>query len=164
MFVFYFHEEWRSMASFNATRCHQSPYSCNGLQCIHLFSRLIIINGISPQPLVRSAYGVFSITLDTEDGATIGSQLLRYFHESQSRELWMTIVHLPRFRTCDTCHEKTVLKVFVLVIHAKRRKGAAWPCPSFFWYHNDKGLEVCFLVTCVMYNSHPYCTVLEGFA
>ncbi len=28
---------------------------------------------------------------------------------------------------------------------------APWPCPSFFWYVNDKGLTVCFLVTRVIY-------------
>ncbi len=49
--------------------------------------------------------------------------------------------------TNDTRHEKTDIKVFVDVIPKEGR----WLRPSFFWYDNDKDLNVCFLVTCVIY-------------
>ena len=82
---------------------------------------------------------------------------------------------LVRPQTLDVHHEKTDLKVFVVVIPKKgwARHGRAWPCPSFFWYDtdfsefdsadiidyileksvsyfwydNDRDLKVCFLVT-----------------
>ena len=72
----------------------------------------------------------------------------------------------------DDCHEKTDLKVFVLVIPTPTTKyystafidytmysvvnvipkeGLAGPArQSFFGYDNDKDLKVCFLVTCIV--------------
>ncbi len=54
----------------------------------------------------------------------------------------------------DARHEKTDLKVFVVVIPKEgwvlpvipKKDGCAWRRPSFFWYDNDKDLKVCFLV------------------
>ncbi len=48
----------------------------------------------------------------------------------------------------DACHEKTDLKVFIIVIP---KEGWAWPPPSFFWYDNDKDLQICFLVRRIIY-------------
>ena len=70
--------------------------------------------------------------------------------------------------TLDTCHEKTDIKVFVVVIPKeglagclhklysivgfipKDKEGLAGPQP-FFVYDNGKDPKVCFLVTCITY-------------
>ncbi len=89
---------------------------------------------------------------------------------------WYPFSRQIRSLLTDACHEKTDLKVFVVVIvgapsfywhdfpeyklwcqqsqilkgrcHTKRRMGHARP--SFFWYDNDKDRKVCFLVTHIL--------------
>ena len=52
------------------------------------------------------------------------------------------------FISSDMRHEKTNLKVFVIVIHCHTLSHAR---PSFILYDNDKDLKVCFLMMCFIF-------------
>ena len=43
---------------------------------------------------------------------------------------------VPQQTKPEVRHEKTDVKVFVVVIYQKK-DGSAWPCPSYFWYDTD---------------------------